>query len=239
MAITNLTGYTWVGNDGVTLGSVDFTTSFNSNGVNFNRISLDGSVTVVKRALKYDDTIVYSFADGWTNEAYKTILITGGDVTNTQLISWLEENGTLTLPAGYEVTFVTNGGTSVTKLEDVEELPTPLPTATKENNIFVGWNYNSALTNPAYSGDELTANVTLYAKWYANMKDFYEDVADAIREKDGTTEPIKHLDFPERILAIDSSIDASDELSLVEGALTIDSITSSTMTFIGGTLTID
>lgn len=32
---------------------------------------------------------------------------------------------------------------------------------------------------------------------------------------------------------------ASDELSLVEGTLTIDSITSSTMTFIGGTLTIE
>ena len=97
------------------------------------------------------------------------------------------------------VTFVTNGGTSVTKLENVEELPTPLPTTTKANNIFVGWFYDSGFEEQAYSGDELTTNVTLYAKWYANMEDFYKDVADAIRSKNGETEPIKHTDFAYKI----------------------------------------
>lgn len=98
-----------------------------------------------------------------------------------------------------EVTFVTNGGTSVTKLENVEELPTPLPTTTKSNNIFVGWFYDSGFEEQAYSGDELTANITLYAKWYANMEDFYEDVANEIRIKNGETNPIKHADFAYKI----------------------------------------
>lgn len=97
------------------------------------------------------------------------------------------------------VTFVTNGGTSVTKLENVEELPTPLPTTTKTNNLFVGWFYDSGFEEQAYSGDELTANITLYAKWYANMEDFYQDVADEIRIKNGETEPIKHTDFAYKI----------------------------------------
>lgn len=126
----------------------------------------------------------------------------GTDATNTNLITWLQNNAeqlTPPEPAGYEVTFVTNGGTSVTNLEDVEELPTPLPIPTKANNIFVGWFYDSEFEEQAFSGDEIEDNVTLYAKWYSNMSDFYQDVADEIRSKNGETEPIKHTDFAYKI----------------------------------------
>lgn len=103
------------------------------------------------------------------------------------------------IPQGYSVTFEENGGTSVTDLTEQTALPSPLPTTTKTNNIFVGWFYDNLFTQKANAGDELTANVTLYAKWYANMEDFYEDVADAIRSKNGETEPIKHTDFAYKI----------------------------------------
>ena len=69
---------------------------------------------------------------------------------------------------GYKVTFVTNGGTSVTDLTDIKSLPNPLPTTTKSGYTFNGWFYESNFTTQAQASDTLSANVTLYAKWTLN-----------------------------------------------------------------------
>ena len=122
MAITDLTGYTWVGNE--TLSSVgspftwmnsstdQLSLSFTSNGNNYTAFgNYFISQPIKSQFIGYDSTKAYCYVVGWMDEAYKTILITGGsDVTNTTLISWLEANGTLIppAPASYEST-VTNG----------------------------------------------------------------------------------------------------------------------------------
>lgn len=213
MAITDLTGYTWVGNNSISITTQDIAT-YNINGEGHflnNQGPFDGSFTSIQLLRSTDPNAAVLYCDNdivyfswWSGPEPFTISFTGGtDATNSTLIAWLEANGTLTLtppePAGYEVTFVTNGGTSITNLENVEELPTPLPTTTKTNNIFVGWFYDSGFEVQAFSGDTISSNITLYAKWYANMEDFYEDVADAIRSKNGETNPIKHSEFAYKI----------------------------------------
>lgn len=210
MAVTNLTGYTWVGNDWPwTTNFVSKNINFTSNGNNYTNFrttdvyipDLDERVP----AIEYDYNEVYNSNDGWDNSSLKTIDIKGGaDAGDLNFITLLEGLGTLTPTpvTGYDVTFVTNGGTSVNPLEEVEELPTPLPTTTKANNIFVGWYYDTLLTQRAYAGDELTSNVTLYARFYANMEEFYNHVANAIRTKRSTTGLIKHTEFADEILKI-------------------------------------
>lgn len=212
MAVTDLTGYTWTANNSIDLTTISFNATFNitfNSGVN----SFIGFRFYDHTADEdYNTQLAYEGSDGsnvfdylsntWYHDWAKTIQITGGtDATNSTLIAWLESNGTLTPPApeGYEVTFVTNDGTSVTKLEDVEELPTPLPTTTKSGYTFNGWYYDIGFEVQAFSGDTISSNITLYAKWYANMSDFYQDVADAIRSKNGETNPIKHTDFAYKI----------------------------------------
>ena len=68
-------------------------------------------------------------------------------------------------PSGYTITFNSNGGSSISSINDATELPTPLPTPTKENHTFLGWYYDSSLTNRAFPGDTLTTDIVLYAKW--------------------------------------------------------------------------
>lgn len=99
MAITNLTGYTWVGNEIVSLrNSWTYNLTFISDDAVFNSISVSQSSPIPY--LYYDDSWVFEGdMDTWLDEVFQTIVITdGSDVTNSTLIAWLEANGTLTAP---------------------------------------------------------------------------------------------------------------------------------------------
>lgn len=114
MTITDLTGYTWVGNQIIDTSSIysSFWLDFKSNNIIFQRISIEETTSELA-GLKYktvfDTYFVYaydydggeSYTDGvWSNNAYRTIEITGGtDATNSTLITWLQNNGTLTAPS--------------------------------------------------------------------------------------------------------------------------------------------
>lgn len=93
-AVADLTGTIWVFNSHIELTQTSFTFNFTSNNTNFTSMSF-------KRMelgwWKYNDSTVYeqSAEGNWMDEAYRTIEITGGtDVTNTDLIAWLEANAT-------------------------------------------------------------------------------------------------------------------------------------------------
>jgi uncharacterized repeat protein (TIGR02543 family) len=101
-------------------------------------------------------------------------------------------------PKGYTITFNSNGGTSISDIEEATELPTPLPTPTKSGYTFVNWYYDSAFTQKATAGDTIEANTTLYAKWH-NLGSLFTEIANAIRSKDGTSGTIRDVDFGERI----------------------------------------
>lgn len=113
-------------------------------------------------------------------------------------------------PSGFSITFEENGGSTVSELTEQTNLPSPLPTTTKANHVFAGWYYDNLFTQKANAGDELTANVTLYAKWYTPTT-WCEDIADAIREKEGSSGNIKHVDFADKISGLDTCIYLTQE----------------------------
>ena len=97
MSVTDLTGTTWMINSlysdppSTIWKSINFT----SNSMSFNAITIyddiDSEQTIAYRGAEEYPTIVY--ARSWEEEAYRTIVITGGsDVSDSTLISWLEAN---------------------------------------------------------------------------------------------------------------------------------------------------
>ena len=111
----------------------------------------------------------YTNYDG--NHAYFDIDISTWDI-NKRTISSVDNGMDIfrwedltQVPSGYTITFNSNGGSTISDIEGVTELPIPLPVPTKANHTFLGWYYDSTFTNKALADDPLTSDVTLYAKW--------------------------------------------------------------------------
>ncbi|MBO7732416.1 MAG: hypothetical protein J6S67_07680, partial [Methanobrevibacter sp.] len=111
MSISDLTNTTWVFNNALTaLASedwIEFNINFVSNSTSYNSLGLDDDQQEVMKYVYYDnalETVTAYQPSGagytWTNDAYKTITITGGtDAVSssakfTTLLSWLEANAT-------------------------------------------------------------------------------------------------------------------------------------------------
>ena len=108
MSVADLTGTTWLINSSYSDPSSTIWKSINftSNSMSFNAITIyddmDNEQTIAYRGAEEYPTIVYSW--GWTNEAYRTIVITGGtDATDAILIAWLEANASNVTPASPDV----------------------------------------------------------------------------------------------------------------------------------------
>lgn len=170
-----------------------YTITYNTNGGS--SVPQTSNATQLPTPLPTTTKASHVFA-GWYYDNLFTQKAVAGDelTTNVTLYAKWELNT-------YTITYNSNGGSSVSQTSNATQLPSPLPTTTKANHAFAGWYYDDLFTQKAVAGDELTANVTLYAKWYTPTT-WCEDIADAIREKEGSSGNIKHVDFPERILAI-------------------------------------
>ncbi|MBO7735551.1 MAG: hypothetical protein J6S67_23500 [Methanobrevibacter sp.] len=99
MTISDLTGTTWVFPDGTELSpgsNLNFAITFISNSENYTGIYSGSDPEIMYYVQNGSHVIVYDqWGNQWTNNAYRTIGITGGtDVTNATLISWLEANAT-------------------------------------------------------------------------------------------------------------------------------------------------
>lgn len=166
---------------------------------NYNLSKLVNSEWVSCEYVEYSIMSVIIDTSVWT-ETQRTI------VNKSHPIYWEDLNA----PTGFSVTFEENGGSTVTDLTEQTALPSPLPTTTKANHVFAGWYYDNLFTQKATAGDELEGNVSLYAKWYTPSS-WCEDIADAIREKDGSSGSIKHVDFADRISGLDTCIYLTQE----------------------------
>lgn len=102
MAITDLTGYTWVGNETITLSPTGtYNIIFGTTDGNFYQALVIQSGKFGSNLSYFSLGTVTAYRGGWTSEVYRTIEITGGtDATNPTLIAWLEANGTLTKGGG-------------------------------------------------------------------------------------------------------------------------------------------
>ena len=112
----------------------------------------------------------------------------------------------LNAPSGYTITFNSNGGTTISDIEEATELPTSLPIPTKSGYTFVAWYYESNFQTRAKAGDTIESNVTLYAKWH-NLGSLFTEIANAIREKESSSGTIRDVDFGDRIRGLPSAIE--------------------------------
>jgi uncharacterized repeat protein (TIGR02543 family) len=70
----------------------------------------------------------------------------------------------------YTVTFNSNGGSTVTSQAVQQgQTATQPPTPTKAGNTFGGWYSDAALSSPFNFSTPIVADITLYAKWTANI----------------------------------------------------------------------
>lgn len=100
LPLEDLTGTAWRFNDTLssldTLGALDV--DFTSNSVDYYSVYYSSSQKIgyVKVKGDYSDyDVAYDLETGWTDEAYRTIAITGGqEVFNKYKIAWLVENAT-------------------------------------------------------------------------------------------------------------------------------------------------
>ena len=76
---------------------------------------------------------------------------------------WLIELGILAMTAGVLLTFMVNGSVYQTIESHKMKFPEVDPISTEGN--FAGWYYDQSTTNQALEGDEVTKNITLYAKF--------------------------------------------------------------------------
>lgn len=100
MSVSNLTGTTWLINSTIVEPSSTIYADINfaSNADTFSRIAIydgfePGTEQLIRYTLQEQESSIIVYEYGWSNEAYRTIEITGGtDVTNSTLIGWLEDN---------------------------------------------------------------------------------------------------------------------------------------------------
>jgi uncharacterized repeat protein (TIGR02543 family) len=116
-------------------------------------------VTALPGTLPTTTKAGYTFAGWYTDAGLTTAAVAGATISaNTTLYAkWTLDT--------YSVTYVENGGSTVTDLTDVTALPDPLPTTTKDRYNFVGWYTDAGLTTAAVAGATISANTTLYAKF--------------------------------------------------------------------------
>ena len=130
-------------------------------------------------------------------------------------------------PSGYTITFNSNGGTSISNIEEATVLPNPLPTTTKPGYTFGGWYYESNFQTRAKAGDTIEANTTLYAKWLTlaqvleHINNVVEELRSAIIDKGGDAEGKLLIDFATIINSLKTYevVETLAELELLEPTL--------------------
>lgn len=106
----------------------------------------------------------------------------------------------------YIVSFETNGGLPLKPFEGtvLNEAPTPV----KENYIFLGWFFDSNLSNKASFPLVLTQNITLYAKYKEN------EIVKAPFEIDASGVIVKYNDLTSKVVNVPEQIDGKEVLGL-------------------------
>lgn len=92
--VSDLTDTEWeFNNNPSVLSSFTYSINFTSNNTSYTSINCNPYLQMYQ--LKYNNTNIYGWDEGWRDNAYKTISITSGtDTTNPDLIAWLSQNAT-------------------------------------------------------------------------------------------------------------------------------------------------
>lgn len=137
-------------------------TAANSNHVDAGNLSAKNTVEELKYTVTETDVLkglstIYLFRNGATSDAGTSTYIK--EITITR-------GGSSTGTSGYTINYSTSVGTAPDSKSNITTLTEDeLPTLSADGYTFVGWYTDEALTQEATAGDELTDDVTLYAKW--------------------------------------------------------------------------
>lgn len=153
--------------------NASYTISFSSNSTNYSGISIakSGSIPTSSWHIDYDNDETYNAIDGWANESYRTIGITGGtDVSDPDLLVWLTQNATMQETPEPEPTGVKNilfgtqaidkilfGQSEVSKIYLGQTLVWQAESASVQTGIAVTVSNNQSATSPhIYDGADTT-----------------------------------------------------------------------------------
>ena len=111
--INNLTNTTWYLNGYLNINlDYNYSISFTNNNNNYSHFGIGKDINGNQRTnrLYYDSTLVFNgySGDDWISNNYRIITITGGnDVTNSNLINWLNDNAEnqTPTPSGTQITY--------------------------------------------------------------------------------------------------------------------------------------
>ena len=182
MSVSTLAGTTWIFDSSINLpsGYTTYYFSFTSNSHTFNIFDCEGS------ELYYVDTsgggepyaVIAYRNSAWSSTAYRTIeIIDGTDVTNANLIAWLEANAEQQIPdidyltTTSELTSVANairikGGTSASLVYPtgfvtaIQNLPSATPTQTKSVS-YTSNNTYSVTPDTGYALSQVNVTVAV------------------------------------------------------------------------------
>ena len=101
----------------------------------------------------------YKFLGWFYDDSTFTLPVHVGDVVSNDITVYAKWRQTYTL------TYNTMGGSAIAPSPNVTNIPSIIPIPTKTNYTFLGWYYESDYRNSVESGDPLTANTTIYARW--------------------------------------------------------------------------
>lgn len=122
------------------------------------------------------DIITLTIFNEYADETYATSL---GDIIGRIVSVQISGNDTIYVKdrvevLDYTLTYNTNGGNSIAQATHITEIPS-LPTPTKPDHIFKGWYYdNYNYKYGVMEGDEITQDMTIYAKWSSTTEEAYD-----------------------------------------------------------------
>ena len=140
---------------------------------------------------------------GMTSDAMKTsdfVTTLNGNMGSGSKVMWTIDSATNKgypyLICGFKITYEENDGSAVTDLVGQTKLPDTFPTTTKAGFDFRGWFTNSEKTTPAVTGDAISQDTTLYAKWIKHEFEYKaeENVITATCSNDGCDLPNKNTE---------------------------------------------
>lgn len=115
----------------------------------------------------------YSDSSGNDTSACRNIEFTSKQSVSSDFYNWFVLNTKKIKFSGYTINFESNDDEVYDSLESQSTIPSNLPTPSKIGYSFDGWYYDQSMNNKVNSGDSLSSDITLYAKFIPNIYKIY------------------------------------------------------------------
>ncbi len=144
------------------------------------------------------DNSVKALEGNETASVETTVEVDGNDLNLSAIVTYTLSGETSTSSTYYTVTFDSNGGSEVESQKVAEGKTATVPNdPTKDGYEFFGWYYSNGYSQPFDFDQEITSDITIYAKWYDESDTTDTDgdgLIDSLEEAFGTDPTKKDTD---------------------------------------------